>query len=154
MFEWLIEEQDLTRVRGANSRDERHEGCLAGAVRPEQSEEFALLERERHAIEREDGAVAFAHLAQGERRVGERRGFDHGWIVHLVRQNPIARNLHTAKTEKGFQGAVAERLPDIDYFVEVDEAEASSPPQKMSTCTAPNPVAFPSISAISGSAVF
>ena len=60
--------RDLARVGRLHPGDDIDQGGLAGAVRPDQSDDLAGHEREAHAVERDEPAEMFAHA--GERQQG------------------------------------------------------------------------------------
>jgi hypothetical protein len=59
-------EQDLAAAGGERAGDEVEHGGLAGAIRPDQAEEFALCDVEAHVIDRDEAAEGRARRAEGE----------------------------------------------------------------------------------------
>jgi hypothetical protein len=66
-------EQDVAAIRGVEPADTVEESGFAGAIRADQTEDLALLDREGDAVERDDAAELdsdVADLKQGRRRGG------------------------------------------------------------------------------------
>src|SRR4051812_10083839 len=59
MLKFFTLQKNLAAISWPNSSEERHEGRLAGAVRPEQPKEFSRSELERDVVEGEKRAIAF-----------------------------------------------------------------------------------------------
>lgn len=61
--EWIeAQDRNLARVRPAHSFHALHRGCLASAVRPDQSKDFALVDLKRDIGDGSGGSVAFADV--------------------------------------------------------------------------------------------
>src|SRR4029453_17181310 len=64
----LAVERDLPRVGLVEPRDHVERGRLAGAVRPDQARDLALLDLERHVVESDDAAESPRDVLELEKR--------------------------------------------------------------------------------------
>ncbi len=97
-------DQDIAADRRVETTEAVEQRRLAGAVRPDQTEQLAWLEIERHAVERHDAAEVDRHIADRQQRLRCRyRG------CRLGRVGDGAHHLGLPWSEQ--QG---ERLPETD----------------------------------------
>src|SRR5450432_2042628 len=64
----LAVKNNLAPVGGTDSRHDRHQRALAGAVGSEQSEKFPALERERNTVKRGKSAVSLGEMIDGQHK--------------------------------------------------------------------------------------
>ena len=106
----LALEQDVAAVRRVEPADAVEQCRLAGAVRADQPEDLAFVDRERDAVERDDAAKAHRDIADFEQRRAPMRA--------PPRQMPSARR----PTPSGPHPALASPAPLFKQRAQVERA--------------------------------